>query len=216
MMIINRKLRWTSLVVTLFLFGCSSTGGSIGGLIPAPKATKGELRSGIYTSQDKIFEINVPFPVNSTAYSYMQIEETYLQNETHIVFSSTLNPAEVYRVDLFCKLPEESNMKSAHELAKVIRDQYSAQFSAAYGNPLINQQADKALPNEFTYTQIIPERKSGTQRALGFTVQHSSYAFKKENCLAHIWVNFPISEKALPSGAELRKAQFINSFRWNQ
>ena len=91
MQLLKKSLR---AVLLLGLVGCSTTGGELGGLVPAPKFTKGTLADGQYTAQDNSFSVKSPFDKGSNEYTYMKIEEHYSDTENHIVFSSSAASAE--------------------------------------------------------------------------------------------------------------------------
>lgn len=81
-----------------FLFGCSSTGGTIGGLLPAPKFMKGDVENSIYYAQDQSFEIRTPFEEGSAAYTYMEVKEQYSDMGAYVSFNSSVRPNEIYRI----------------------------------------------------------------------------------------------------------------------
>jgi major membrane immunogen (membrane-anchored lipoprotein) len=70
------------LVLLTSLIGCSSTGGTIGGLIPAPKFTKGDLSDGIYTAQDKSFIVNFGAGIRPPIVPPVELHPIRLVNKT--------------------------------------------------------------------------------------------------------------------------------------
>jgi len=62
-----------SIAAVVVLAGCSTTGGTIGGLLPAPKFLKGEIVNNIYRSPDGSFSVGVPHKEGSYEFKYMQV-----------------------------------------------------------------------------------------------------------------------------------------------
>ncbi|MBK8016147.1 MAG: hypothetical protein IPK20_05125 [Betaproteobacteria bacterium] len=199
---------------SIVLSGCESTGGIIGGLIPAPKFTKGSLDAGVYTSKDRKFAVASPFEPGSNEYTYMEIKESYLEGEAHIMFLSSVRPAEVYRVDVLCEIAQRPGPKTSEELGTVVRARYFEMFSSEYGTPLVPEQVIDPLPGELNYVQAIPQRKSGRQELKAFTAHHASYSAQGDDCVGNIWVNYPEFEKRSTNDAEKRKSGFLRSLRF--
>jgi major membrane immunogen (membrane-anchored lipoprotein) len=176
------------LVLLTSLIGCSSTGGTIGGLIPAPKFTKGDLSDGIYTAQDKSFIVNSPFDKDSYEYTYMAIAERYSDKENSIQFSSSAAPAEVYRINVF------KNVSPEEQLEKVAFESYKKQMESAYNTPFKNR-AVKTMASSgiqamlVTYSQHIPERSSLGVTAEALDVLHTCTYIEKNNNSAFICIN---------------------------
>ena len=118
-----------ALVVMACIAGCTSTGGAIGGLIPAPKFTKGTLSDGRYTAKDKSFAVAAPFPPGTPGYTYMEITEKSEAGESQVVFSSSIHPAEVYRVITF------TDVNPAERLADTSVATYRRDLEASSGAP---------------------------------------------------------------------------------
>jgi hypothetical protein len=173
------------LVLLTSLIGCSST---IGGLIPAPKFTKGDLSDGIYTAQDKSFIVNSPFDKDSYEYTYMAIAERYSDKENSIQFSSSAAPAEVYRINVF------KNVSPEEQLEKVAFESYKKQMESAYNTPFKNR-AVKTMASSgiqamlVTYSQHIPERSSLGVTAEALDVLHTCTYIEKNNNSAFICIN---------------------------
>lgn len=58
------------------LVGCDSTGGTIGGLIPAPKLLKGSVAGDTYTSPDHAFQVQIPYPPSLDDYQWKYAKVT--------------------------------------------------------------------------------------------------------------------------------------------
>ncbi len=201
------------LVLLISLIGCSSTGGTIGGLIPAPKFTKGDLSDGIYTAQDKSFIVNSPFGKDSYEYTYMAIAERYSNKENSVQFSSSAAPEEVYRIKVF------KNVSPEEQLENVAFESYKKQMESAYNTPFRNR-AVKTIASSgiqtmlVTYSQHIPERSSLGVTAKALDVLHSCTYIEKNDNSAFICINrmAPNADNA-SEGAEDRLKRFITSFQ---
>jgi hypothetical protein len=64
------------LAVATALGGCDSTGGTIGGLFPAPKLLKGNVTGDIYTSPDRAFQVQIPYPPSKDDYQWKYAKVT--------------------------------------------------------------------------------------------------------------------------------------------
>jgi hypothetical protein len=202
-------------VLALGLSGCSTSGGTIGGLVPAPKITKGKLSESIYTAQDNMFSVGSPFEEGSNAYTYMSITEDYRDEEDHIVFSSSAAPAEVYRVDII------KDIKTGTDLGNFILTKYKEVFESTYKTPMDPQRDETVLiggisSSSTTFTQQVPERKSGMQVAKGFTAIYTYYYFEKDGNAFAILINrMAPGDETFTKGAEERVSKFIGSFQAN-
>jgi hypothetical protein len=201
------------LSITLLLLGCTSTGGIIGGLIPAPKLTKGTLSDGLYIAQDESFSVKSPFEKDSYEYTYMEIAENYSKSENNIQFSTSAAPAEVYRVNIFKNVSSEENLDQATFA------QYRQKFEDAYHTPFENEQSESITISGIlvvlnTYSQHIPERSSLGQSAHELDVLHSCFYLEKNRNSAFVCVNRIAPEKQGGSQeAEGRVLKFIKSFK---
>ena len=201
------------LIILTSLIGCSSTGGTIGGLIPAPKFTKGDLTNGIYTAQDKSFIVNSPFDKESYEYTYMEIAERYIDQESSVQFSSSAAPAEVYRISVF------KNVRPEEQLEKVAFRSFKKQMESAYNTPFKNLNT-KTIPVSgiqaklVTYSQHIPERRSLGVTAQALDVLYSCTYIEQHNNSAFICINrIAPNVDSFSKGAEERLKAFIESFQ---
>lgn len=202
-----------AVVLAACVAGCSSTGGAIGGLIPAPKFTKGTLSDGVYTAKDKSFSVAVPFAPGSQGYTYMEIVEKYDAGESQVVFSSSVHPAEVYRVATF------ADVKPAERLPEGTVATYRKDLEASYGTPFREEKTtpqliDGILAISHRFSQTIPERSADGHRYNGFEVIHSTHFLQRSTRAAFISVNrMPEGAGGRTSGNEVRIAAFVKSFR---
>lgn len=198
--------------ILFVLVGCTSTGGTIGGLIPAPKFTKGKLSDGLYTAQDDSFSVRTPFDTDSYEYTYMAIAESYGNREDDIQFSSSAAPAEVYRIAILKDVPPDQDIE------KLAFDEYRKLFEGAYKTPFKNHRTKQIMVSNVpvilnTYSQHIPERSSLGRTAMALDVLHSCFYLAKGKNAAYVCINriAPGTEGASVD-AEQRIEKFIGSF----
>ena len=99
------------LVGTLALSGCSTTGGTILGLFPAPKFIDGSFENNSYVSKDKSFSISLPHKTDSYEYKYMAMKEQYGEGWAYVSFGPAAFDQSIYRLHLG-KKPEFSNIEN--------------------------------------------------------------------------------------------------------
>lgn len=89
-----------TMLFTLTLAGCASTGGDIGGLFPAPKFLKGDITDSVYTAKDKSFSVAVPHKQGSYEYTYLHIKELYNPGDIYVSFGPGAIDGDIYRVEV--------------------------------------------------------------------------------------------------------------------
>lgn len=134
---------------TLIITGCSSTGGSIGGLFPAPKLLDGEINNSIYTSKDRIFSISLPHKESSNEFSYMQIKEEHEDDRVYVIFGPSARDHSTYRVEVSI-FPDTLKAKpNLEEVATIRMNEYNEKLQSRYGiTPDINK-SEKIKINNF-------------------------------------------------------------------
>jgi hypothetical protein len=199
-----------ALAVTALAAGCSSTGGMIGGLVPAPGSTKGTLSEGRYTARDRSFSVAVPFPAGSPGHAAMQIVEKSDGGGDLVAFLSSVHPGEVYRVTTF------ADVKPANRLAETTVASYRKQMEASGGAPFRAEKAnqdliDGVLAISHRYSQAIPQRAGDGAKSRGQISIHSTYFLQRSTRAAFVAVMR--SADGSSAGAEVRVAAFLKSFR---
>lgn len=200
-------------VVSLVAVGCSSTGGTIGGVIPAPKFTKGTLSAGRYTAKDKSFSVAVPFPPGSAGHAAMEIVEKPEAGGNLVAFSSSVHPGEVYRVTTF------SDVKPANRLAETTVASYRKQLETSGGAPLRAEKANQELVDgmlaiSHRYSQAIPARAADGAKSKGLVSIHSTHFLQRSTRAAFIAVSRRQDGSAANAEAgEARVGAFLKSFR---
>lgn len=87
-----------ALVMAISLTGC--TGGTIGGLLPAPKFLKGSVENNTYTAPDKSFKVSLPYK-DPYEWQYAQVkEERDNEDVTWVIFGPAAFDKNLYHVVL--------------------------------------------------------------------------------------------------------------------
>lgn len=202
----------TGLLVVFISTGCRTTGGIIGGLIPAPKFTKGDLTDGLYLAQDMSFSVVSPFPEDSYAYTYMSVSEEYTEKEINVVFSSSAAPAEVYRVNVY------KNIQPVAGVEAFFLDSYRTALEGAYNTPFEKREAQQISVSNVsttlhTYFQHIPERSERGRKLMSFDVLHSCFYLAKVSTAAFVCLNRIEGGTPLAGNSDERVQAFIQSFQ---
>ena len=125
---------------TVLLVGCetTSTGGTIGGLFPAPKFLKGEIENDIYIAQDKSFSVRIPHSIGSYEYTHMQVKEQYSDHGTYVSFGPSAFDRGIYHIQIYSieivkqVMLDVQSVRFDVAAAKALED-YKAQLLKVYG-----------------------------------------------------------------------------------
>lgn len=200
-------------VVSLVAVGCSSTGGTIGGVIPAPKFTKGTLSAGRYTAKDRSFSVAVPFLPGSAGHAAMEIVEKSEGGGNLVAFSSSVHPGEVYRVTTF------ADVKPVNRLADTTVASYRKQMEAAVGTPLRAEKANQELIDGMLaisqrYSQTPPAQATAGARPQGMVSIHATHFLQRSMRAAFVAVHRTADASPVGAeGGEARVVAFLKSFR---
>jgi hypothetical protein len=186
------------LLVAVVIFGCETTGGVIGGLIPAPKFLKGEIQNNTYTSKDKSFSIAVPHTQESYEYKYMQIKEQDLEYGSYVSFGPAALDQTIYRVETAKRVTPGSQNANFENAATAAVENYKSQLQKGYGTAAVEVNSGKEKINgknalHWRLTQTVPARKLINSRAVALT--HEVYAIDFEKVVVLVWVQTPETTK---------------------
>lgn len=174
--------------------GCSTTGGTVGGLFPAPKFLKGEIKNNIYTAQDKSFSVAVPHKDGSYEYTYMQVKEQNSEYGAYVSFGPAALDQSIYRVETAQRVtPGSQNVKLDNFAPKIVEG-YKAQLQNGYGStPQEIESRQETINGKKAYyyklTHVVPAGKYISNQAATFT--HEVYVIDYEKGIAIIWVQVP-------------------------
>lgn len=174
--------------------GCSTTGGTIGGLFPVPKLLKGEVRNNTYTAQDKSFSVAVPHKNGSYEYTYMQVKEQYSEYGAYVSFGPAAFDQSIYRVETAKRITPGSQNVTFDEAAPKIVENYKAQLKEGYGTaPQVTESRQETINGKKAYfwklSQVVPAGKYLSNKEATFT--HNVYVIDFEKGAAIVWVQIP-------------------------
>ena len=90
--------------------GCASTGGTVGGLIPAPKFLKGEVSQDIYTAPEGAFSVRLPYSTTSNEWTYAEVREVQDGPVTGVIFGPGAFDRNYYHAVLLkMSIPEDKD-----------------------------------------------------------------------------------------------------------
>lgn len=188
-----------------FVTSCSSTGGTIGGLFPAPKFTKGEIENDIYMSKDGDFSIAVPHKDGTYEYTYMQIKEQYSELGAYISFGPAAFDQSIYRLEIGKKLSPESKKVVFDDAVNLIINNYSKQLEAGYKSKPTLVSKNKITINGVPSFSILLTQKLQNQ-----SLKHEVLVSNYDSLAAIFWVQSSSTGSEDPSISALR---FAESFK---
>src|SRR5487761_596756 len=161
-----------------WLAGCSTTGGDIGGLFPAPKFLKGSIENNVYTSKDKLFSIAIPHKQGSYEYKYMQVKEEYHNGYDYVSFGPAAFDQSIYRVEVVPRAPPGEARPSLNEAASKFLMQVEQMMQNAYGAQAVVTQSNKTQVNGrnalyWQLKQVVPAGKLNSSNPV--TLTHDVY-----------------------------------------
>jgi hypothetical protein len=185
-------------VATLVLVGCSTTGGTIGGLFPAPKFLKGEIKNNTYTAEDKSFSVAVPHKDGSYEYTYMQVKEKYSEYGAYVSFGPAAFDQSIYRIETAKRVTAGSESVKFDEVAPKVVEVYKTQLQKGYGTAPQEVTSRQEIINGrkayyWKLTQVVPAGKYINNREAIFT--HDVYVIDFEKGAAIVWVQIPDTTK---------------------
>ena len=198
----------------IVLVGCETTGGTIGGLIPAPKFYQGKVENGIYYAKDGSFEVSVPAEQGSPAYTYMEVKEQYNDMGAYVSFNTSVRPNEVYRIEIGRKLDKSQKSPPFEQVVEGVLSNYKKQLKGFGTIPTEVWRTDTKLNGNNAVLAMLE------QKIYSETAYHIIYIFESMNGGGVVWVQWPHSCESCLSGQESkvlaehkRIDNFIGSFK---
>lgn len=218
-----------TLILSLtFTSACFSTGGTIAGLIPAPKIIKGEISNGIYTSPDQDFKIIVPNWNNKGEYQYMKMKEQISKTGEYLSFGPAVANRNIYRLEYAKKLDVSSYYIELKTQKDQIFKSYISQIEKAYKSKaeLISEDVDLFKAKK-SYSRIYRQHTPQKKKFFKTIAEDLRYHFidlvdyGSYNIL--YWVTIPINiknnqliEEKLKNRDNSEYTSFINSFNFQK
>ena len=177
-----------------WLAGCSTTGGDILGLFPAPKILKGSIENNVYTSKDKLFSIAVPHKQGSYEYKYMQVKEEYTPHNDYVSFGPAAFDQSIFRVNFTMRATPGSLQPGFDEIAPKIHEASEKQILTGYGGTITDIKSSQTRVNGYPayywqFQQKVPAGKLSNQPEM---LTHDLYVINYGYAIATIWVQRPI------------------------
>jgi hypothetical protein len=196
--------------------GCSTTGGDIGGLAPAPKFLKGSIANNIYTSKDKRFALLIPHDQKSYEYTYMQVKEVYGDHEDYVSFGPAAFDQSIYRVDIIARPTQGAAQLSLAEVAPKILASSEEQVQKGYDSKpelVVNNKTQINGHDAYywQFKQVVPAGKLNSGNPV--TLLHDLYVIDFGTVFATAWVQTPENTPASDKG--ITPEQFAKSFKLN-
>jgi hypothetical protein len=195
-------LKYASIIAGIALSGCATTGGDIGGLLPAPKFLKGSITGDVYTSSDGSLSIAVPHKEGSYEYKYMQVKEQYSPLGDYISFGPAALDRSIYRVETAKRATSDGATRKTEDIAPQVVDGYKAQLANAYGTtPQQVAASTETLAGRRAYywklSQEVPAGKYLNNQSATFT--HHVYVVDLELGPVVVWVQLPPERAERPA-----------------
>ncbi|GMM86979.1 hypothetical protein [Pseudoalteromonas sp. MTN2-4] len=188
-----------------FFSGCSSTGGTIGGLFPAPKLLDGKIENNTYFSKDGDFSVSIPHKEDTYEYTYLQVKEQYGKFGTYISFGPAAIDQSIYRLEIGKKLSPESKNVDFDTAVESIIANYSKQLELGYKSQPSIIKKEKASVNGFN--SYIVEL---TQKLPNQTFTHEVVITDYPTMAAIFWVQ---KSSIGQNKASINTMQFAKSFK---
>lgn len=182
------------IAATLVLAGCSTTGGTIGGLFPAPKFLKGEIGNNIYTAMDKSFSVAVPHKSGSYEYKYMQVKEQYAEDGAYVSFGPAAFNQSIFRIHTAKRPKPGVETRKFDDIAPLVLEAYNEQLQTGYSSaPQVSVTNKEDIKGRKAYywkmTQVVPAGKYYNNRDTVLT--HEVYVIDFENGVVFVGVQIP-------------------------
>lgn len=181
-------------VALMSLSACATTGGSIGGLFPAPKILKGNISADRYAAPGGTFSVAVPHAAGSYEYRYMQIKEQFEGQDAYVSFGPAAFDQSVYRLEIARLDPAMTDAVNLDDVAPQFVATYEQQLQAAYGTDLelvvVQAESVSGRPAwHWEFRQVAPAGKHLSNRDA--MLEHHAWVIDFEVGIALAWVQIP-------------------------
>jgi hypothetical protein len=203
--------------VLVAVTGCSSTGGTLGGLLPMPKLLKGSIVDNVYMAKDGAFRVACPHDKGSYEYKYMAVKEVYTPNGDYVSFGPAAFDQSIYRVDVTGTVDEKGVAMSFETAALKVVTAIRGELEKGYGTDLVWKEKGAAMLNgrnalTWTYVQSVPSRITIQGPTSAETLTHQVVAIESGNVMVVLWVQTLASCR----NCEGKAARFFDSFEFGR
>jgi len=188
--------------------GCATTGGDIGGLVPAPKFLSGSIDdNNVYIAKDKRFTVAVPFAADTDNHRYMKVKEEYGPNEDYVSFGPGAVDQRIYRID-FVTPPAGRSLPALDTVVSRMQGLVAQQAQQSYGTaPTVGGSQKTVIGGHDAYTwemqQSVPSMHA--------TLTHEVYMIYLGGSGVTVWVQTPSNN--LSDQRALTPEQFAESLK---
>lgn len=202
-------------MLILAVTGCSSTGGTLGGLVPLPKTLQGSIVDNVYVAKDGAFRVMSPHEKGSNEYTYMAIKEKYSPMGDYVSFGPAAFDQSIYRVNFTGTADAQGVAMPFEVAAEKVVTAFRGELEKGYGTELLEKAKSATKANgrnviSWTYVQSLPSHTTIQGRASADTLTHEVVAIDDGKLIAVLWVQTPASCSTCEGKAKL----FINSFEF--
>jgi hypothetical protein len=195
--------------------GCASTGGTLGGLVPLPKALQGSIVDNVYVAKDGAFRVMSPHEKGSNEYTYMAVKEKYSPMGDYVSFGPAAFDQSIYRVNFTGTADAQGVAMPFETAAERVVSSFRGELEKGYGTELIEKEKGATKANgrnalSWTYVQSLPSHTTIQGRTAADTLTHKVVAIDDGNLIAVLWVQTPTSCSTCEGKATL----FVNSFEF--
>ena len=193
-----RALFWymagTMVAGACFASDASTTGGSIGNLMPAPKFLKGSIKDNIYSGPDHYFSVRIPHDVGSYEYQYTKIKEQFADDGDYLSFGPAALDQCIYRLDIAKRHTPNAARVTLDASAPAEIDHYKSLLTPAYKGELRQTaHAETAINGRralyYRFEQIAAPGRLVSHQSV--TIVHEAYLIEFGKAVALVWVQIP-------------------------
>jgi len=192
-------------LISIIVVGCSSTGGTIGGLFPAPKILDGKIENDTYLSKNNDFSVSVPHKDGTYEFTYLQIKEQYNELGAYISFGPAAMDQSIYRLEIGKKLSPESKQVDFNSAVDAVIANYSKQLEFGYKSKPTLIKREKTMINGFeSYVVHL------TQKVSNQDLEHEVIVTNYPTMAAIFWVQ---KSSVSAQKASINALEFAQSFK---
>jgi len=193
------------IIISVIIIGCSSTGGTIGGLFPAPKFLEGQIKKDTYISKNNDFTVSIPHKDGTYEFTYLQIKEQYNELGAYISFGPAAMDQSIYRLEIGKKLSPQSQQVEFSSVVDAVVKNYSKQLELGYKSKPTIIKKEKIMINGFESFVI-----HLTQSVSNQTLEHEVIVTNYPKMAAIFWVQ---KSSGRVQKASINALEFAQSFK---
>lgn len=167
---------------------CSSTGGIILGLFPAPKFLAGDIEDSVYTAKNGTFSIAVPHEQGTYEYRYLVIKEEHEENGIYVSFGPGAFDRSIYRIEIAWTMSGKFAFDSLDDITPLVIHRYEEQLRPQGGPLRLADSRDETINGRDARYLLLTQVLS-PENPPGYTdLTHEVYVIDMDVALAIVWV----------------------------